>query len=150
MRLLIMLVMSLVTVSAFAVGTTTVTKSSISYDGGKKVRVVELNWLADGSGVVPAKDVEKMHGFLMKMITDPGTTAPTASYDIAINDSEGLDALITLGVNRHTTTTEVVYPVTASGQLPIFFPPGTYSYALSGNSVALANGQVKLYFVDSL
>lgn len=152
MRLFLMILVTLFTTSAFAVvGSTSVTKSSISYDGGKKVRVVELDWTGSTTdGSVPTKTIEKMHGFLMKMVTNPGSTAPTDNYDIAINDADGLDALITQGANRDTANTEAVYPVTAAGQLPLFFPPGTYYFALSNSTTLQATGVVKLYFVDSL
>jgi hypothetical protein len=89
---------------------------------------------------------------LFKVITNPGATAPTDNWDIAINDADDstIDAAKSLLLNRDTVTSEVVYPVSAAGELPLLFQPGTYSLAISGNSVNSATGVIKLFFVDSL
>ncbi len=93
-----------------------------------------------------------MNGFLMKAVTDPGSTAPTDNYDITIKDkSDGLaDALNGTLVDRDTANTEQAYPIGGSGTVPAWFQPDTYTFALSGNSVNSASGDVWLYFVDAL
>ena len=47
-------------------------------------------------------------GELIRLITDPGATAPTDDYDVAINDDDGFDVLLGAGANRDTVNTEQV------------------------------------------
>ncbi len=138
--------------NAFAVAGVTVTKQTRQYSNGKLTRVVKVHWVADASGAVTSTAISGMHGFLVKAVTDPGATAPTASYDITLKDtSDGVvDAAKSLLIDRHTSNTEMIFPVTAAGELPIFFEPDTYTFALANNSVNAALGDLWLYFVDSL
>ncbi len=139
--------------SAFATASSaTTTKTTTSWDAGKKTRIVTVAWLgASSNGAFTDYVVSNLAGgFLMKVVTDPGTTAPTDNYDIELDDASGIDALIGQLANRDTTTTEAVYPVTASGQLPVFMEAGSYTLKISNNSVGSATGVIKMYFVDSL
>ncbi len=140
----------LFTGSAFAA--VTVTKQTRQYGTGKLTRVVKIHWVADASGVVTATDIAGISGYLLKAVTNPGATAPTDNYDVVMNDKNSAvaDAANGLLMNRDTTTTEVIYPVTASGQDPVFFEPDTYTFTLTNNSVNAALGDVWLYFVDAL
>ena len=51
--------------------------------------------------------LSKFEGFLLSIETNPGGTAPTNLYDITIEDAEGLDVLMSAGLNRATATTEI-------------------------------------------
>lgn len=139
---------------SFALGTVTVTKSTRQYgSSGKAVRVVKIHWVGDASAAtVPSTDIAGMSGFLMKMVTDPGATAPTDNYDITLKaKNDGLDdCMNAAGTDRDTANTEVAFPIGASGTLPNYCQPDTYTFALSGNAVNSAIGDVYLYFVDSL
>lgn len=117
----------------------------------RHVEKVTIDWVADDAdGSVPALSLP-LAGFLLKAITNPGSTAPTANYDIALGDPEdsALDAFAGALQNRHTTTTEQVYPLVTGAAIPIFLS-GTYSLALTNNSVNSATGRIILYLVDSL
>jgi hypothetical protein len=139
---------------AFALGTVTVTKSKRQYDGnGKLTRVYKIHWVADAAAAtVPNTDITGIHGFLMKMVTDPGSTAPTDNYDITLVDKSdgGSDCLNGSGVDRDTANTETAFPIGASGVAPAWCQPDTYTFKLANNAVNSASGDVWLYFVDSL
>lgn len=136
-------------------GTNTLTSRQwIEFSGGSKARRCEkvtIDWVADAAdGSVPALSIP-LSGFVMKVVTNPGSTAPTANYDIALGDPDdsSLDALATLLKDRHTSTTEQVYPVITGAAVPIFLA-GTYSLGVTGNSVNSATGRIVIYLVDSI
>ena len=59
---------------------------------------------------------QTIEGWLMKLVTDPGATAPVDNYDITITDDEGVDVLQGVGMNRDEATTEeanIVYAGTS-------------------------------------
>lgn len=47
-------------------------------------------------------------GALLLVCTDPGATAPTADWDVALNDSDGVDLLAGQGADRSATATEYI------------------------------------------
>lgn len=140
--------------TAAALGTVTVTKTKRIYDGsGKLTRVVKIHWVADASAAtVPATDITGIHGYIMKVVTDPGATAPTDNYGITLKDkSDGVvDCLNGAGASRDTANTEVAYPIGGTGTVPAWCQPDTYTFALASNAVNSASGDVWLYFIDAL
>lgn len=92
--------------------------STVTYDNGEDyqgrltgIRRVTIDWTSASDGSVTAT-TKKICGELVKAVTNPGATAPTASYDIAITDEESFDVLTNTDDNladRHTSTTEEVY-----------------------------------------
>lgn len=137
-------------------GTVTVTREHLVYgkgknDGGKTIEKVTIDWVGDASdGSVPNTNID-LYGFCIKAITNPGTTAPTANYDIAFGDPDdtGLDALAGALANRSASATEQVEPKISSAVLPSFLA-GTYQFQLSNNSVNSATGSCILYLVDEV
>jgi hypothetical protein len=114
MKLLsLVLLLMLFAVPSFGVGTTTVTKTAKAFGkNGRLMEVVQIDFVGDAStGSVPDTSLT-ISGYVYKVITNPGSTAPTANYDIVLGDAEDstLDALASALLNRHTTTTEQVYP----------------------------------------
>lgn len=158
MRLTTVLFFLLFALSSFGAGTVTVTKTTKSFFSGvsRYVQVVQIDWTADSAdGSVPDTNIV-LSGWVQKAITDPGGTAPTANYDIALKDPQdsALDALANALQNRHTSTTEQVYPMIAGSpgtvtSRSVFLPPGTYTFSLSNNSVNSATGRVLLYLTDT-
>lgn len=140
-------------------GTISASRSFSNYGKGahsKRVEVVTIDWTADASdATVPSLSLD-LQGYCIKAITNPGATAPTANYDIALGDPEdsSLDALAAALANRATATTEQVYPAIAGSPGTVTsFPPflaGTYSLAISNNAVNSATGRIILYLVDSV
>ncbi len=138
-----------------AVGTVTLTsKTKVEIGSGATARrcdVVQLDFVASSTdGTLPVLQVP-LSGYLLKVVTNPGSTAPTDNWDIVLGDPEdnALDAAASLLLNRHTTTTQQVYPNISGAAIPIFLA-GTYAVTISGNSVNSATGRILLYLIDSL
>jgi hypothetical protein len=133
--------------------TTTVTQINYSQTGTPKFcKKVSVAWTADASdGSLPATSITDMNGWLVKVVTNPGSVAPTDNYDIALYDADdgALDALAGLLANRDTANGEQVYPLISGAATPLFLA-GTYSLAITGNSVNSATGLVVFYLVDSI
>ena len=117
----------------------------------KSVEIVTVTWVADDTdGSVPNLSID-MKGWCTKIITNPGSTAPTAAYDIILGDPSeaAFDSLDSALADRSATATEEVYPVATGAQTPILLA-GTYTLTLSGNSVNDALGTIIFYLVSSL
>lgn len=133
--------------------------STITYDEGGSIRKILIDWTSDDTTGAVTATTKKIVGRLLKVITDPGTAAPTANYDIAITDDEGVDVLSGLGgtggtapslANRHTSNTEVVHLVAEDSVTnPL---PGTQPWVCDVLSVAVTNagnskqGQIIIYY----
>lgn len=148
----------LLAATSYAAGTVTVTRSTRSYSQGGAsvpyVGVIQIDWVADAAnGSVPNTNIP-ISGYVTKVITNPGSTAPTALYDIAFGDPEdtALDALAGAVGNRSAATTEQVYPAIAGAPGTVTavapFLQGTYRFQLTNNSVNSATGRVLLYVTD--
>lgn len=117
----------------------------------KRCEIVTVSFVGDAAnGTVPVLSIP-LYGYLLKVVTNPGSTAPTDNWDIALQDpaDSALDAAAGKLVDRDTTTTEQVYPVVSGAVTPIFLA-GTYGLAVTGNSVNSATGDIILYLVDGL
>lgn len=99
--------------------------STVTYDEGVDgngraggIRKILIDWTSDDTTGSVVATTKKIVGRLVKGITDPGATAPTDNYDIAITDGEGVDVLgnceSTLA-NRDTANTEEVYFLVKNG-----------------------------------
>ncbi len=74
----------------------------------KKVHTIAITWTSATDGSVVQSFV--MDGAIMRMVTNPGGTAPTDDYDITLVDADGVDLLAGEGSNRDTSTSEQVFP----------------------------------------
>lgn len=77
------------------------------------VKKVKWAWTSAADGTVGAAAVSSTttnayNGEIIRLVTDPGATAPTDDYDIVVNDADGNDVLMGAGANRDTTNTEQV------------------------------------------
>jgi len=136
-------------------GTVTVTRSFVEQGkGSKSVRCekVRLSCTADATnGSFPDTPLN-LQGYIMKVVTNPGSTAPTDNYDIAILDEHGSDAALECLTNRDTANSETVYvywTTTPGAPIPAFFC-GDYTVRFSNNSVNSATVVVDIYLRDSL
>jgi hypothetical protein len=84
----------------------------------------------------------KYTGEIVRLVTDPGATAPTANYDITILDEDGIDVLVGAGADRSATATEQVL---GSSLGIIFNTTLTLEIATAGDA---KNGTVYLYIKD--
>lgn len=108
--------------------------------------ILDVTAHTDGS-VTDVEITSRISGRLLALETNPGSTAPQANYDIAINNADGTDVLQGVGANRHTSNTEkvaIVYSGTA------IHPPvsagDVLTLAVSGNNVNGATTRIKLYY----
>lgn len=78
---------------------------------GGIVKII-ADWTSDDTTGAVSGTTRKIVGEIVKAVTDPGATAPTDDYDIAVTDEEGVDVLApcqsTLA-NRDTANSEQVY-----------------------------------------
>jgi hypothetical protein len=140
-------------------GSTSVSRSFAEYSKGsksKRVEKISVSWTADASnGSVPDTSIA-MHGYIVKAVTNPGSTAPTSNYDITLGDPDdsALDVLGGALGNRHTSTTEQVYPLIAGAPGTVTAQPvfvsGTHTLAIANNSVNSATGAIHFYLVDEI
>ncbi len=137
---------------------------TITYDDGVdgagyrgSIRKVIIDFVTDdGTGSV-AGTTRKIVGELIKIVTDPGSSAPDANWDVVLTDEEGVDLSVHMDdvaiaalVARHTTTTlETYLPLedTAGtgrvGAWPVVCDKLTITVNNAGNS---KTGQIILYY----
>lgn len=131
---------------------------AFTYDNGVdglgvqgRIRKITVDWTSDDSTGAVSGTTKKIVGELIKGVTDPGATAPTDDYDIAITDGEGVDVLgssFTALGNRDTSNTEARYFGLTDGTLntsafPVVCDELTISITNAGNSKV---GQLILYY----
>lgn len=137
-------------------GTISVTSDSLEnegYSSRKHVRKVTVDWVADAAdGSVPTLSLVNLYGYCLKVITNPGATAPTDNYDIILGDpaDNALDALAGALANRDTANTEQVYPTASGSTIPVYLTKGDYVLTITNNAVNSATGRVILVLADSL
>lgn len=80
------------------------------------IRKVIAEFLTDDATGSVAGTTRKISGCLIKIVTDPGTPAPDANWDVVLTDEEGADLSIHMDdvaiaalIARHTTTTLETY-----------------------------------------
>ena len=147
---LIMIVCLLFFSQAWAAGTVTVTLDKYP---NANMRVLTFAWTGDSvTGAVPstttstAITAEIAGWYIYAIETNPGAVAPTASYDIVVNDVESLDIAGGMLANRSATATEKITPRLDS-TYSIFggvLLDSTLTMVITNQNVASATGTVKL------
>lgn len=137
--------------------------ATVTYDDGVdgkgergRIRKVLIDFLTDDTDGTATVTTRKVVGELVKIVTDPGSAAPTDNWDVTITDSEGVD-VTTACMNaatllaRDTANTEETYlylkeasatPI-GIGAFPVVCDTLTVALANAGNS---KTAQVILYF----
>lgn len=125
-------------------GTVTLTHYALG-----NVRRINFSCVADGAdGSLPATALPKFQGTLLALHTNPGATAPTANYDITLIDGDGLDRLQSVGLNRHTTSSEQVPVVyTSTSVNPPVSVDETLTLTFANNAVNSAIIVGNLYYL---
>ncbi len=132
------------TVPVGAVGTITQAHYTIG-----NIRKVVFTCTADAAnGSFPSTAISiPIEGRLLAIETNPGSTAPTDNYDIAITDAEGLDVLQGAGQNRDTANTEMAAIVFASTSVhPAVDESDTLTLAITNNAVNSATITIVVYY----
>lgn len=148
---------------AWSAGTVTLS-STTNVDSGK-IRTVTLAWVGDASnGTCPATSTDSLtvtgrasqsvtqwiNGYYLCYATvNPGSTAPTADYDIAITDSGGASVFNGSLDDLSATVTQTRVPYVDSNQTSIGCVPvtGALTVSWSNNSVASNTGTIELKFI---
>jgi hypothetical protein len=130
------------------------------YDGDGRpggVRKVIADWVSDSATGSATGTTRKIVGELVKVVTDPGSPAPDANWDVVLTDEEGVDLSVHMDdvaiaalIARHTTTTlETYLPLEDTAGTarvaawPVVCDKLTVTVNNAGNSKA---GQVILYY----
>ncbi len=127
---------------------------TFTYDNLGTLRKVIVDWTSDDTTGAVSGTSKKITGTLIKAITDPSATAPTANYDIAITNGESVNVLGGCEsdlANRHTANTEEVYFMVVDGAgtplaqpiQPVVSDVLTFSVTNAGNSKL---GQIILFY----
>ncbi len=87
---------------------------AFTYDKGPgPIKRVIATWTSDDTaGTASGSTTNKIVGRIVKAITNPGTAAPTANYDITVSDEQSVNVLTACDddlQNRHTSNTEETY-----------------------------------------
>lgn len=138
--------------------TTTITYDDGTDGSGRPGRYTKvlIDFLTDDTTGSVACTTRKIVGQLIKIVTDPGSAAPTANWDVVLTDEEGVDLSIHMDdvaiaalIARHTTTTlETYLPLedTAGtgrvGAFPVVCDKLTVTVNNAGNA---KTGQIILY-----
>jgi hypothetical protein len=82
---------------------------------GEHLRLVVVDWLSDASGDAEEVIAEtpEIVGYVSRVVTVPSAESglvPTASYDIVLNDAQGVDVLSAAGADRSATAVEDIEP----------------------------------------
>jgi hypothetical protein len=121
------------------------TSESFGEENRKRKYVVSWTSATGGAATLSIPD---MNGWLIKIVTDPGATAPTDDYDITLIDENSVDALQSLGLNRDTANTESTYTFVSGAPVPIYLS-GTHTFTLA-NAGDEKVGTCTFYMIDSL
>ena len=149
---IILCLVLLTPVLSWAVGTATVSRTTIGATNSRPRIVLTIVWAADAGAVAPdaltinAETYGISGWYLYSAKTVPGTPSPTDNYDIVINDTSGFDIAGGKLANRDTTAVEIVNIGTATHGYPIV--NGNLSFVVSGNAVNSATGTLILTFVS--
>ena len=147
--LLALLMVLMMAVSSWAVGTASVTKIEKIQVLNERPRVIlTISWTDDNAGttldIVPA--TYGITGwYLYSAETNPGAGPPTDNYDITLVDADGADIAGGTLMNRDTTTTELVNIGTAVFGYPII--RGTFTFTIAAGTAGASSGTCILTFV---
>lgn len=146
LAVLILTIFLVLPIQSWGAGTVT---QSLSHSAANYKGLV-FSWIADSSdGSVPATtSMLRIDGYIIKVITNPGTTAPTDNYDITLTNIDGADVVHGELANRDTTNTEEIVPipadnVTVYGGSAVI---GRITLNITNNSVNSATGTVTVIY----
>ena len=112
------------------------------------VACLEFSWVGssvDGS-VTATASTSEIDGWVFMAITNPGSPTPTASYNVYLYDSEGVDVMGGTLTARSNSASEQAIPLIASDWYGERFVEGTITLTITGQSVHSAEGVVKVYY----
>jgi hypothetical protein len=121
--------------------------SCLRYDlgGPSHGKKIVCTWVAHTDGSFTATETLALGGFVAKVVTNPGSPAPTDDYDIACGDPSDATVDVFDGdlANRDTLTTEQVYPVATNATMPVYAT--TCTPQITNNSQNGGTGTIEFY-----
>src|SRR5688500_13762736 len=87
----------------------------VSPTTGKTFERIVVDWTSDTDGT-GSVSISNLYGWLVRLVTDPGATAPTDDYDLTLVDEDSVDVLAGAGLNRDTANSEQVAPIITNAQ----------------------------------
>lgn len=83
---------------------------TITEETQSHVKKVKFDWISAADGTASGTTDGVYTGEIIRLVTVPAadTSAPTDSYDVAVNDEDGNDVLMGAGADRDTLNTEQV------------------------------------------
>jgi hypothetical protein len=139
----------LATIFLFLVISTVFAAESITQvwtDCTAKVQCLTFSWQADPNGALSATASNRsIDGYVIQVVTNPGTTTPTDNYDITLINSDGADIMGTALTNRDTANSEIAIPKPDGTNFVDAWVSGLLTLTITGNSVPDATGVVKIY-----
>ena len=91
---------------------------------------------------------QSIEGRLLQIVTNPGATKPTDNYGVKLNNQHGVDMLLSCGLLRDETNSEVaniVFDVDGSAH-PYITKDDTLTLAISGTTTNSAKTVIELYY----
>ena len=124
---------------------------TFSYQTIGSVHTITADWVSDSATGAVSGTTRAIYGDLLKGVTNPGTAAPTADYDITLSDAEGANILGNCFddlIDRHTSNTETVDFFLGDGAVgvgvrPVVAGTITIAVAAAGNS---KTGRLIIYY----
>lgn len=111
-----------------------------SWAAGQNVKIITFAITADASdGSVPDATSDPIDGYVMRVMTKPGTTNPQAAYDLTLKDSDGAPISGTNLNDRSASN-----PENWICDVPIYVA-GPLTLSLANNNVNSAGLTVKVY-----
>lgn len=140
--------------------TATVTYDDANYVGMTtqgRIRKIIIDFLTDDAAGTATVTTRAISGELIKVVTDPGSTAPSDNWDVVLTDDEGVDLSVHLSdaaiaalIARDTANSEETYlpledeaGTARIGLWPVVCGPLTVSLANAGNA---KTAQVIIYY----
>jgi len=115
--------------------------------GGERDYVYQLSWTAAADGSLTSVTTEEsIDGYVYMVVTDPGTTAPQALYDLTLTDAYGLDIMGGALADRSATVTQQAFPALLTGVYGSRRVNGRLTLNLTNNNVNAATGVVDIFF----
>lgn len=114
----------------------TVTIEESAFEGVSKIK---WSWASTAGGAADLVTTRAYYGEVLALVTNPDDVdAPTALYDVVVEDAEGYDVMQGAGADRSATATETAVPTAKS----VAF--GTLTVKVT-NAGAAKKGTVVLY-----
>jgi hypothetical protein len=151
MAAIILTLMLILPGSLFAAGSVT---QGITENQNTNIKTLTFSWTGDSAdGTVPSTassttNTSAIEGMcIYHVITNPGGTAPTALYDIVLNDEDGMDMMGGTLANRSATLTELAVPLLDSTNVVAGcrMVNGTITMVITNQSVNSAVGVIKVF-----